>query len=172
MKARLLCAAILTLALPAQAVSVLVSGSGNFSIVAGDSYDAVIATESSHVDWTGGTVLGDLTLLDSSTATLAAGSPGGTLGVFGDAVATVAIESGTASLDGFALADDEVVGAIECPTCLIDATVAGGGSFSAVTSVSQNGQVRFDAQPVPEPGTFALVGLGLLGLGLAGRRRG
>jgi hypothetical protein len=156
--------------LPAHAVSVLVSGSGTFDIIAGDSFDDFVAADTVSVHMSGGSVLQDFTLLDGSTALLDGGTIGGTLEVFNDASATLDVQSGTALLDGNPLADGSTEFAADCPTCTIAATLSGGGAFSNSASVLQNGSVHIQATQVPEPGTVLLMGFGLLGLGLAGRR--
>lgn len=160
--------AVLFLAAPAGAVTLVLDDSDVFAIGSGDVFDNVVQFDTSSVTMTGGTVTGHYLMLDLATATLAGGTIGN-LDVFGEAKATVVIQAGSLVVDGLPTPEPVTLLDSSCASCTIAATLADGTPVGPVpASVLQTGQVEIVA--VPEPGTFALFGAGLFGLAITGRR--
>lgn len=170
MKGIILAGALL-LAVPAQAASVFVFGSSTFTIGSGDSFDDVVVIDTAHLDFQGGTVTGNVFLLEDSTATLSGGTINGQLEVFNNGAAAIVVQPGSALLDGSVIADGTVITEADCLTCAVDGTFTDASTFTVVSNVLQGGSVQIQPIATPEPTTLALAGFGLLGLALLGHSR-
>lgn len=161
----------LLFAVPAQALTLIAENADVFTINSGDVFDNVIQFDASHITIEGGSIVDHYLMLDESTAEFHGGVVGGDLGVFGNAHATVVVQSGSLVVDGLPEVTPITLIPTNCATCTVGATLENGELWgSTPTSVLQNGRVDIVVAHVPEPTSAAMFGLGLLGLTLASRR--
>lgn len=66
---------------------------------------------------------------------------------------------------------DNPFGSLSDITSIRFTALAGTCGSGPCTNQSDYALVRFQYEPVPEPGTYAMLGLGLIGIGLIARRR-
>lgn len=163
--------ACLLVAWSARATSLFADDSTVLSILPGDAWDQVVLSDASHVDVLGGDVFGDFTALDASTADVFGGTLGGPIEVYDGGAVVLHGDGNPFTVDGVEQPYGTILDALSCPSCLLAGTLADGSALSVPVQVAYGGMLTWVGDPIPEPRTVFLLGLGLLGLAWGGRRK-
>lgn len=155
---------------PACAVSLFGDDSQALSIGLGDTFDQAILTDASTLVMSGGEVTGDLSVLDAATATVSGGTLGGPVEVYDGGSVTLEGDGSDFAVDGTIQPYGTVLDALSCPSCLLTGALADGSLLAVPVQIAFGGQLTWVGNPIPEPSTVLLMGLGLLGLAIGGRR--
>jgi hypothetical protein len=147
----------------AQALTI---NSPNVSIGSGTIDEIILTMGATDFALTGGTVLGDFTALNGTSATISGGIIDGDLLVPGLDADVTLVGSGFTVNGSNVFPADLTADFCSETGCEIAGTLASGDPISIQGFPLRSGQIHL----VPEPVTALLLGIGLMGLALVGRR--